>query len=162
MYHPGTLNLLFRCAIRTNFAVAFGMSNWPVPAPFAEIFKACCSLCSWEKFMTSCVKRGAIRGLGAEILAGLRLEQSERVEIGIKLRLYRPWDLLLSGRGLGSSVVYYSSLVSVSWQIWRPLGWQTPSHVSKAFVRCLVYYPLLSAAQSILSPFFIVAQENER
>jgi len=40
--------------------------------------------------MTSCVKRGAIRGLGAEILAGLRLEQSERVEIGIKLRLYRP------------------------------------------------------------------------
>jgi hypothetical protein len=33
------INLLFRCAITTNFAMAFG-PFWPVPAPSAEIFGA--------------------------------------------------------------------------------------------------------------------------
>jgi hypothetical protein len=47
--------------------MAFGVSNWPVPPPLAEIFGALCSL---EEIMTSCVERGANRGLGTETLAG--------------------------------------------------------------------------------------------
>jgi hypothetical protein len=47
-YNPGILIFLFRCAITTNFAMAFGVSKWPVPAP---------SLCWGVKVARPCTIR---------------------------------------------------------------------------------------------------------